>query len=169
MNAVAAQREIGTLYETHADWLRDWLRRHTQCSHRAADLTHETFCRLLERPQFAMPDAPRSYLATVARRLLIDDVRRRDVEQAVLYAFEIRCAGVDDISPDRIAEAFQLLHAVLRLLDTLPMEARSAFLLRRMEGLEQKDIAIRLGISLSTVKRHIALAYARCYAIAYAD
>jgi RNA polymerase sigma-70 factor (ECF subfamily) len=49
------------------------------------------------------------------------------------------------------------------------MEARSAFLLRRMEGLEQKDIAIRLGISLSTVKRHIALAYARCYAIAYAD
>ena len=116
-----------------------------------------------------MPDAPRTYLATVARRLLIDDVRRRDVERAVLHASEVRSAGVDDISPDRIAEAAQLLHAVLRLLDTLPKEARSAFLLRRMEGLEQKDIAIRLGISLSTVKRHIALAYARCYAIAYAD
>lgn len=169
MNAIAAQREIGSLYETHADWLRDWLRRHTRCSHHAADLTHETFCRLLERPQFAMPDTPRSYLATVARRLLIDDIRRREVEQAVIDAYEIGHVGVDDISPDRIAEAAQLLQAVLRLLDTLPPETRSAFLLRRIEGLEQKDIAARLGISLSTVKRHIALAYARCYAIAYAD
>lgn len=77
--------------------------------------------------------------------------------------------GADGITPERIAEATQLLHAVLQLLDTLPQETRSAFVLRRIEGLEQKDIADRLRISLSTVKRHIALAYARCYAIAYAD
>lgn len=169
MNAVAAQREIGFLYETHADWLREWLCRHTRCSHRAADLMHDTFCRLLERPHFVAPDTPRSYLATVARRLLIDDIRRRDVEQAVINACELRQSGVEDISPERIAEAAQLLHSVLRLLDALPLETRSAFLLRRIEGLEQKDIAARLGVSLSTVKRHIALAYARCYAIAYAD
>ena len=169
MNAIAAQREIGSLYETHAHWLTDWLRRHTRCSHRAADLTHETFCRLLERPQFVIPDTPCSYLATVARRLLIDDIRRREIERAVIDTCEIGYAGANEISPDRIAEAAQLLDAVLRLLDTLPSETRSAFMLRRIEGLEQKDIAARLGISLSTVKRHIALAYARCYAIAYAD
>ncbi|MFT3965386.1 MAG: sigma-70 family RNA polymerase sigma factor [Sphingobium sp.] len=169
MNARVARREIGALYESHVEWLRDWLRQHTRCSHRAADLAQDTFCRLLERPQFVVPNAPRSYLATVARRLLIDDIRRRDVEQAVIDASALRQSVVDDISPERIAEATQLLHAVVHLLDALPEETRTAFLLRRIEGLEQKDIAAHLGISLSTVKRHIALAYARCYAIAYAD
>ena len=169
MNAIAARREIGALYETHADWLNEWLRRQTRCSHRAADLTQDTFCRLLERPHATSLAAPRSYLVTVARHLLIDDIRTRDVERAVLDACASAQPGADGITPERIAEATQLLNAVVCLLDSLPQDTRSAFLLRRLEGLEQKDIAARLGISLSTVKRHIALAYARCYAIAYAD
>lgn len=169
MQAAAAKHEIGSLYVAHADWLNDWLRQHTRCPARAADLTHDTFCRLLERPESSPLATPRSYLATVARRLLIDDIRTREVERAVLDACASVRPGTDGITPERIAEATQLLRAVLSLLDTLPPETRSAFLLRRLEGLEQKDIAARLGISLSTVKRHIALAYARCYAIAYAD
>lgn len=169
MNAIAARREIASLYESHADWLHDWLRRRTRCSHRAADLTHDTFCRLLERPQLEPLETPRSYLATVARRLLIDDVRTREMERAILDAYASAQLGTDDITPQRITEATELLQAVLRLLDLLPEETRNAFILRRLEGLEQKEIAARLGISLSTVKRHIALAYARCYAIAYAD
>lgn len=167
MNARAAQREIGSLYEAHADWLREWLYRHTRCSHRAADITQDAFCRLLERPLFAAPNTPRSYLATVARRLLIDDIRRREVERAVVDAIAISRPDAEDITPERIAEAIQILQAVTDLLETLPAQTRQAFLLRRLEGLEQKEIAVRLGISLSSVKRHIALAYARCYSIAY--
>lgn len=91
------------------------------------------------------------------------------MERAILDAYASAQLGTDDITPQRITEATELLQAVLRLLDLLPEETRNAFILRRLEGLEQKEIAARLGISLSTVKRHIALAYARCYAIAYAD
>lgn len=169
VNAATARLEIGSLYESHADWLHGWLRRRTRCSHHAADLVQDTFCRLIERPHLAPPVSPRSYLATVARRLLIDDVRSREVERAVLEACAIAGAGVNGITPERIEEAIQLLAAVAKLLDALPPETRTAFLLRRLDGLEQKDIAERLGLSLSTVKRHIATAYARCYAIAYAD
>lgn len=167
MNAIAAQREIAFLYEAHAEWLRGWLYQHTRCSHRAADLTQDAFCRLLERPLLAPPDTPRSYLATVARRLLIDDVRRREVERAIIDALATRQLDIDNITPERIADAVRLLGAIMGLLDTLPAQTREAFLLRRFDGLEQKEIAARLGISLSSVKRHIALAYARCYSIAY--
>jgi RNA polymerase sigma-70 factor (ECF subfamily) len=169
VHAATATLKISSLYAAHATWLQGWLRRHTGCSHRAAELAHDTFCRLLERPQAAAPDTPRSYLATVARHLLIDDIRRRELERAVAEACAIRQSAVDVLTPERIAEAVQFLDAVMRLLDSLPEQAQRAFVLRRIDGLEHRDIAIALGISLSTVKRHIALAYARCYAIAYED
>ncbi|PEQ11581.1 RNA polymerase subunit sigma-70 [Novosphingobium sp. PC22D] len=166
MQAHSPAGDIELLYSDHADWLRDWLRRRTRCTQRAADLTHDTFCRLLERPAQPMPSAPRGFLATVARRLLIDDIRRREIERAVRDACALCEATHDGVTPERIVEAVQLLDAVMRLLDALPEQARKAFLLRRIEGLEQKEIARRLDISLSTVKRHIALAYAHCYALA---
>lgn len=112
---------------------------------------------------------PRSYLATTARWLLIDNVRRKDIEAAVLDAWASRGKNEDALTPDRIIQAVQMLDAVMRVIDALPGQASMAFLLRRIDGLEQSEIALRLGISLSTVKRHIALAYAQCYAIAYAD
>lgn len=169
MSVATADLEIRRLYEAHAGWLHEWLRKQTRCSYRAADLTHDTFCRLLERPQLAALQAPRSYLATVARRLLIDDIRSREVERAVLEACALASPGVNTVTPERIEEAIQLLAAVVTLVDALPAQTRTAFLLRRLHGLEQKEIAARLGVSLNTVKRHIALAYSRCYAIAYED
>ncbi|MPT49324.1 MAG: sigma-70 family RNA polymerase sigma factor [Sphingobium sp.] len=169
MNAVTANRNIELLYESHAHWLNDWLRRHTKCPQRAADLTHDTFCRLLARPQAVAPDSPRSYLATIARRLLIDDIRSREVKRALNAAWAVAQSDTETITPERITEASQLLNAILQILDALPAQARKTFLLRRIEGLEHKQIAQQLDISLATVKRHIALAYARCYAAAYAD
>lgn len=162
MLSAAGITEIRTLYAAHAGWLQNWLRRRTRCSDKAADLAHDTFCRLLERPQVTVPDAPRSYLATVARRLLIDDIRRREIERAVDDVCAVHQPGVDALTPERIAEAKQFLDTILRVLEELPTQAQQAFLLRQIEGLEQQDIARKLGISLSTVKRHIALAYAHC-------
>lgn len=169
MAAANASLSMEALYGAHGSWLQTWLARRTRCHHRAADLAQDTFCRLLESPAIASIREPRSYLATVARRLLIDDIRRRDIERAVNEAVALRQSDIDSISPDRIAEAVGLLDAVVRILDGLPAETRRAFLLRRIDGLEQQEIAQRLGISLSTVKRHIAAAYARCYAVAYAE
>ncbi|QIG78990.1 sigma-70 family RNA polymerase sigma factor [Stakelama tenebrarum] len=168
MRAHRPAGDIELLYSDHADWLRAWLGRRTRCAQRAADLTQDTFCRLLERPAQPMPSAPRGFLATVARRLLIDDIRRREIERAVRDAFALTEGAYDAITPERTIEAVHLLDAIIRLLDALPEQARQAFVLRRIEGLKQDEIAARLGISLSTVKRHIALAYAHCYALAEA-
>lgn len=161
--------DIAGLYGAHSGWLRDWLSRRTHCAHRSADLVQDTFCRLLESQSQTPPRNPRPYLVAVARRLLIDDIRRRIVETAIVEALSLHRLDGDTITPERIAEASQLLDAIAQILDALPEQAKAAFLLRRIDGLEQKDIAERLCISLSTVKRHIALAYARCYTIAYPD
>jgi RNA polymerase sigma-70 factor (ECF subfamily) len=45
----------------------------------------------------------------------------------------------------------------------LPVQAKQAFLLAQLEGLGQAEIAAELGISVSTVKRHLAKAAMRCF------
>jgi RNA polymerase sigma-70 factor (ECF subfamily) len=161
--------DIQALYAKHGEWLRDWLRRHTRCRERAADLSQDTFRRLLEQPAPSSVASPRGYLATVARRLLIDDIRRQTVERSVLHAWCILQGDREDITPARIAEAVQLLDVVMRALEAMPDLIRRAFLLKRVEGLCQEAVAERLGISLSSARRYIAQAYAQCLTASYVD
>jgi RNA polymerase sigma factor (sigma-70 family) len=163
MLADRSLQDIGQIYAENAAWLDAWLTRRTRCAERAADLTHETFCRLLEKMPDLAPDSPRGYLATIARRLLIDDVRRRDVERAVYEACAMRDAQQNDVTPARILEAIDFLDAVMRALSALPAPVRRSFLLRRAEGLSHSEIAALTGSSTRTVRRHIVEATSRLY------
>lgn len=159
---------IDRLYASHWLWLRDWLSPQTRCRTRAEDLAQDTFCRLLERsPGEPLRDA-RSYLAKVARRLLIDDVRRGKVERAIMAAIAEEDL-INAVTPERIVMATQMLTALMRVLDGLSQPARDTFILRRIEGLEQHEIAERLGISISSVRRYTAQAYVQCHAVASLD
>ncbi|CAN7599270.1 sigma-70 family RNA polymerase sigma factor [Phenylobacterium sp. LjRoot219] len=163
----AATIQIASLYEDYSVWLRQWLRRHTGCSHRAADLAQETFCRLLERPLPSLPDSPKNYLATVARRLLIDDIRHREIERAYLAIHAARTDQWDELTPERILVAVQLLDAVVRMLEGASEKARTAFVLIRFERRSYAQAAVLLGVSDRMVKRYVAQVYAHCYALAY--
>jgi RNA polymerase sigma-70 factor (ECF subfamily) len=57
----------------------------------------------------------------------------------------------------------ETLVAIDQLLDGLPAVARQAFLLWRLEELTQEEIAQQLGLSRTTVRRHLATAAERCY------
>jgi RNA polymerase sigma-19 factor, ECF subfamily len=167
LESAAPREALLTLYREHHSWLHGWIRRKLGCTHRAADLAQDTFCRLLEHGGRVELRSPRSYLATVARRLLIDDSRRRDIERAYLECCAELHGDADGLTPERIAEAAQLLDGILRVLLLLPAGVREAFLLRRCEGLSHDEVAARMGVSVRTVKRHIAAAYLRCYELAH--
>lgn len=169
MSRAATVLDIAQVYVDHGAWLRNWLKARTRCSERAADLAQDTFCRLIEKGAPAPLRDARNYLAVVARRLLIDDIRRQDIERAYLCAQAAIEGQADHFTPDRIVEAVALLDGLVRLLGALSGEVREAFLLRRVDGLTHIEIAERLGISDRTVKRHIARAYAVCYDFAYPD
>jgi RNA polymerase sigma-70 factor (ECF subfamily) len=167
LESAASREALLTLYRDHHGWLHGWIRRKLGCSDRAADLAQDTFCRLLERDASVELRSPRSFLATVARRLLIDDSRRRELELAYLECYAELHGDTNALTPERIAEAAQLLDGILRVLTLLPASVREAFLLRRCEGLTHEQVATRMGSSVRTVKRHIAQAYRRCYELGF--
>ena len=48
-------------------------------------------------------------------------------------------------------------------LAALPEACRHAFLLNRFDGLSQREIALRMGISEKTVERHVLRALGACH------
>jgi RNA polymerase sigma-70 factor (ECF subfamily) len=46
----------------------------------------------------------------------------------------------------------------------LPPQCAKVFILRKMQGLSQKEIAVRLNISVRTVENHVAVGLSRCRA-----
>ena len=161
--STAARRTdaVADLYTEHNGWLQGWLRRKLGCSHRAADLAHDTFLRLLDRDAPVALNEPRAFLTTVAKGLVANHFRRQKIEQAWLEVLASRPEALSP-SPEERALIIETLYQIDALLDGLPPKARKAFLLSQLEGLTYADIAARLEVSVSMVKKYMLQAITHC-------
>jgi len=62
----------------------------------------------------------------------------------------------EDPSPERQAIDRDELHRLAQMIARLPGKIRDVFTLRRVHGLSQREVAHRLGLSESTVEKHMA-------------
>jgi RNA polymerase sigma factor (sigma-70 family) len=65
-------------------------------------------------------------------------------------------AGADEPSLEDAAIARDELRQVELAIEALPRQTRTAFILRRVEGLSQQAIASRMGLSEHTIEKHIS-------------
>lgn len=151
------------LYREHCAWLTSWLRgRLGHCSDRAADFAQDTFLRILQADtQPPMLQQPRPYLATIARGLLVDHYRRQDLERAYLAELAALPERLQP-SPEEQALLLETLLAIDRMLDGLGDKVKQAFLLVQLDGLGYADVAARLGVSVSSVKKYMHKAVLQC-------
>ena len=149
------------LYQQHHGWLYGWLRYKLGNAADAADLAHDTFIRILAGRDIAAISQPRAYLTTVARGILINWYQRQALERAYLGAITLLPEAQ---APSCEAQylILETLHQVDAMLDALPAVVRRAFLLSQLEGLTYDAIAVRLDISLASVKRYMKQAFLAC-------
>ncbi len=160
---------VRLLYSAHHGWLQGWLRRHLASAEDAADLAQDTFMRLLGRPVPVLAEnlrAPRAYLATVARGLLVDHWRRGELERAWLADLAARPESLQPSPEERLA-ALQALQAVDALLDSLTPKTRRAWLLSRLDGLSHAEIAAQLQVSVPRVRQYLASATRKAYGLRF--
>lgn len=152
---------VQTLYSDHHGWLHAWLRSKLGNAADAADLAQDTFIRVLNARNVQNIREPRSYLGSIAHALMVDKFRRRAVEQAYLAELAARPEQTVD-SPETRAMILETLVAVDTLLDGLGERTRRIFLAVQLEGLSYTATAERVGVSLNTVKKHLARAMTHC-------
>ncbi|MBB4817929.1 RNA polymerase sigma-70 factor (ECF subfamily) [Pseudomonas alcaligenes] len=157
----APHAQLDALYREHNGWLRGWLRKRLNDSADAADLAQDTFVRVLLARSAGGLREPRHYLATIARGLVIDLYRRRSLEQAYLEALAQRPEAYEPSAEERALILDSLL-AIDRLLDGLGARTRAIFLAVQLDGLSYEKAAERVGVSVSTVRKHLARGLMHC-------
>jgi RNA polymerase sigma factor (sigma-70 family) len=143
----------------HEQALRVWLQRLRYLPLDPDDLIQESYAILAALGSVDHIDNPKAYLFTTAKSLVLRDLRRAKIVSIVAVDdLEALGAVADDPSPERHASDRQELRRLAELVEALPRQRREIFKLRKIDGLSQKDIAMRLGVSEKTVEKHLAKA-----------
>jgi RNA polymerase sigma-70 factor (ECF subfamily) len=147
--------------------LKRFLRRFIKSREGIDDLAQEAFLRAFAAESGRLIESPKAFLFKVARNLALNELARQssaaseplgDFEgQEVLE--DSSQAAVDDAVDGR-----ERIRMLARAIAALPPQCAKVFILRKMQGLPQKEIAARLNISVRTVENHVALGLVRCKA-----
>lgn len=155
------------LFQQHAPELSGYFHRRLGSPELAADLCQEVYLRLrrLEHAGGAPLHNPRAFLFRVARNLLIDHLRQQHARPATvaLHDPDLRLES-DAPTPEAAASSAQTLAGVQAALTELPDHVRQALLWHRLEGLTQREIGTRLGVSERMAGKYISRALSHCRA-----
>jgi RNA polymerase sigma factor (sigma-70 family) len=153
---------IKTLYADHHGWLQGWLRRKLGNAFDAADLAQDTYVRVMVSGRVPPTDQSRSFLTQIAKGLVIDLHRRRQLEQAYQQALaQLPEQQVPSLETQAIT--LQTLISIDTALDSLPSKVRETFLLSQFDGLTYAEIAAQLGISVGAVRKYMLKAVQACF------
>lgn len=139
--------------------VRAWLARSLVSQADSDDLIQEAYCRLSRVTDFDSIERPDAFFFQTVRNLLLNQIRHARIVR-IETAAELEELGVADEapSPERIVGARRDLARVRKRIDELPERCRRIFEMRRIEGLSQREIAVRLGVSENVVEHDTAKA-----------
>lgn len=128
-----------------------------RCPNQAADLTHDTFLKLMLKDNLVTVTQPRAYITHVAHGVMVNHVRRKEIEKAYLDCMSDQ-SELECYSPESKAIILETLFQVDEMLDGLNVKVKKAFLLAQLEGLSHSEIAKQMNVSVSSIRKYIATA-----------
>jgi len=152
---------VQDFYVSHNSWLYSWLCKKVGSTFDAADLAQDTFLRVLLKTDLVSIIEPRAYLTRIAHGLMVNHIRRREIERSYLEEIS-HLPEYHTQSAEARAMALEVLVKIDTMLDGLPLKVRSAFLLSQLEGLTHAEIAAELGVSIASVRLYIAKGITHC-------
>jgi len=147
--------------------LKRYLRRFVRSRETADDLAQEAFLRAFAAESKRMIEAPKAFLFKVAKNLALNELARQSsVAIEPLGDFEDQKVLEDSgqVLVDDVVDSRERIRLLARAIAALPPQCARVFVLRKMQGMSQKEIAVRLDISVRTVESHVALGLSRCRA-----
>ena len=147
----------------HRQMLQQYLRKYLNSDEDIEDVIQDTYLRIYGIQDYAMVESPKALLITIAHNLAVELGRRR-VSRATDAVADFDALGVASNNPqlDEQLDARRRFEAFCSAVDSLPPICRRVFVLRKVYKLSQAEISAVLGISQSTIEKHVAKGLVRC-------
>lgn len=128
------------------------------------DIVQETYVRICQMEKREPIEQPKSFLMKTARNLAYDHLKKAETRLADGVEAE-RDFEIENLEHDEVFESTannQEFAHFCEAVRQLPLQCRRVFVLKKVYGYSQKEIAKEMNISQSTVEKHIAVGFKRC-------
>lgn len=161
----ACDIDVDAFVREHQAELLNFFRGRVTHTQDAADLAQESWSRLMRYRHGQSAGSLRKLLFAIARNVLNNHWRwraLRQIEEPTDFArLEVASAAP---GVERQWQAQRYLDTLEATVAALPPKCRTVFVLSRVEGLSNAQVAQRCGISVKMVEKHLAKAILRCRA-----
>ncbi len=162
LNGERQRTEIEGIYlQYHEELCRATIKKFDVSHAEAEDVVQTAFIRFTESSAPVLN--PRAFLYKVCSNIAIDQIRRRAVQNGYAQSIaDVEPESIEEIGPERQIEGRQRLGIISRALWAMPEKRRQLLMMNRFDGLSYAEIARRVNLSETVVRKHIAKALAGC-------
>ena len=144
-----------TYYDDLCNFVNGYLRDETL----SEDIVQSIFIYLWEnRDSLLSNSSIKSYLYTASKNKSLNYLRDEKNKHRIEGALFAQTESFSDESADRYLEFEELKTILSRAVEVLPTQCKTIYQLSRDEGLSQKEIAEKLGITMKTVENQMTIA-----------
>ena len=161
---VESRPRFDAAFRDHHTSLIRFVRRRVGSEADARDIAQDAYVRLMRYREHQDPGSLKALVFRIAANLVGMRARtarsqRFSDHQSLDGIVEV---ASNDPSVERVLTAQQQLDRLMQVIEDLPNKCRQAFVLSRFHDLSYPEIAMRLGVSVKMVEKHITHALARC-------
>lgn len=166
-NESAPERRLGILdaYLQNQSLLRGYISRFLVSSHEIDDVSQETFLRAYNAEQKKTIAEPKAFLFRIAKNLMLSEFRKKS-NKVTDYIEDFENPDFDEglnLEDNIIAQ--QKLGIFCEAVASLPPKRRKVILMKKVYGMSHKEIAERMGTSVSAVEKHLLLGGRFCLSV----
>lgn len=152
-------REFDVFFQEQYRALVQFLRRRTSTRQDAEDAAQESMSRLLRYRESQPPSAWKPLLYRIATNVACDQARRAQTHHDDKHvSIDDQACTAAELTPEQQAARDQDMARLSQAILELPPKCRRVYLLKRVHELKHADVAVRCGISVKTVEKHLARA-----------
>ena len=153
---------VETFYENEGP-LKSFISRFMYRPQDVDDIAQETFIRAVKAEKKGAIEHPKAYLYSIARNLAFKELTKKSHKMTSFI--EDSCSpevlGSDEDVEKQVG-TLEKLSRVKTAIAELPPQCQRVFIMRKVYGFSHKEISHKLGISVSTVEKHIVSGLKRC-------